>query len=73
MLQGTELINMADSDEKLLRRAAEILLKDIGKVESIEINLLNPENISNTVAEELIPQILKSILNHICSNRNGKY
>ena len=59
MLQDIELINVTDSDEKLLRRAAEILLKDIGKVEGIEINLLNPENISNIVVEELIPQILK--------------
>ena len=59
MLQDIELINVTGSDEKLLRRAAEILLKDIGKVEGIEINLLNPENISNIVVEELIPQILK--------------
>ena len=59
MLQDIELINVTDSDEKLLRRAAEILLKDIGKVEGIEINLLNPENISNIVVEELIQQILK--------------
>ena len=43
MLHDTDLMNVTDSDEKLLRRAAEILLKDIGKVEGIEINPLNPE------------------------------
>ena len=32
MLHDTELINMTDSDEKLLRRAAEILLKDLEKL-----------------------------------------
>ena len=72
MLHDTELMNVTDSDKKLLRRAAKILLKDIGKVEGIEINPLNPENISNTAAEELIPETLKSFLNHICPNRNGK-
>ena len=63
-------MNVTDSDEKLRRRAAEILLKDIGKVEGIEINPLNPENISNTDAQELIPETLKSFLNRKCSNRN---
>ena len=72
MLHDTELMNATDSDEKLMRRAAEILLKDIGNVEGIVINPLNPENISNTAFEELIPETLKSFLNHICSNRNGK-
>ena len=71
MLHDTDLMNVTDSDEKLLRRAAEILLKDIGKVEGIEINPLNPENISNTAVEELIPETLKSFLNHIRSNRDG--
>ena len=72
MLHDTELMNVIDSDERLLRRVAKILLKDIGKVEGIEINPLNPKNISNTAVEELIPETLKSFLNHICSNRNGK-
>ena len=50
-LHDTELMNMTDSDEKLLGRAAEILLKDIRKVEGTEINPLNPENISNTAVK----------------------
>ena len=45
-------------DEKLLSRAAEILLKDTGKTEGIERNPLNPENLSNTAVEELIPETL---------------
>ena len=45
-------------DEKLLGRAAEILLKDTGKIEGIETNPLNPENLSNTAVEELIPETL---------------
>ena len=65
-------MNVTDSDEKMVHRAAEILLKDIRKVEEKEINPLNPENISNTAVEELIPETLKSFLNHICSKRNGK-
>ena len=72
MLHDTELMNTIDSDEKLLRSAAEVLLKDIEKAEWIEKNPLNPENVSNTAVEELIPETLKSFLNHICSNRNGK-
>ena len=71
MLHDSEFINVTDSKEKLLRRAAETLLKDIGKIESIEINALNPENISNTAVEELIPQTLKSFLNRIRSNTGG--
>ena len=71
MLYDTELMNVPNSDEKLLRRAAGILLKDVGKVEGIEVNPLNPENISNTAVEELIPETLKSFLNRIRSNRNG--
>ena len=43
MLYDTQLMNVPNSDEKLLRRAAGILLKDVGKVEGIEINPLNPE------------------------------
>ena len=71
MLHDSEFINATDSKEKLLRRTAETLLKDIGKIESIEINALNPENISNTAVEELIPQTLKSFLNRIRSNTSG--
>ena len=56
----------------MLRRAAEILLKDIEKVEDIEINPLNPQNISNTAVEEFIPETLNSSLNHVYSNRHGK-
>ena len=67
MLHDTELMNVTDSDEKLLCRAGEILLKDIRKVEGIEINPLNPENISTTAVEELIPETLESFLNHIYS------
>ena len=44
MLHDTELMNVADdSDKKLLGMAAEILLKDIEKVEGIEINPLKPK------------------------------
>ena len=45
-------------DEKLLGRAAEILLKDTGKTEGIETNPLNPENLPNTAVEELISETL---------------
>ena len=62
MLHDTELMNVTDSDETLQRRVAENLLKDIRKIEGVEINPLNPENISNTAAEELIPETLKSLL-----------
>ena len=72
ILHDTELMNMTDSDEKLLRRAAETLLKDIRKVEGIEINPLNRKSIPNAAVEELIPETLKSFLNYICSNRNEK-
>ena len=73
MLHDTELMNVADdSDKKLLGMAAEILLKDIEKVEGIEINPLNPKNISNTAVDEFIPETLKSFLNRMCSNRNRK-
>ena len=51
MLHDTEVMNVTDSDEKLLCRAAEILWKDIGKVEGIEIKQLNTENVSNTAVE----------------------
>ena len=51
MLHDTEVMNVTDSDEKLLFRAAEILWKDIGKVEGIEIKQLNTENVSNTAVE----------------------
>ena len=44
-------MNVTDSDEKMVHRAAEILLKDIRKVEEKEINPLTPENISNTAIE----------------------
>ena len=63
-------MNMTDSDEKLLHRAAEIVLKDIGKVEGIEINPLNPENISTTAVEELILQTLKCFLNPLKQKLN---
>ena len=72
MLHDAEVMNVTDSDEKLLCRAAEILWKDIGKVEGIEIKQLNTENVSNTAVEELISETVKSFLNHICSNRNKK-
>ena len=36
MLHDTQIMNVTDADEKLLRQAVEIFLKDIGKV--IEIN-----------------------------------
>ena len=36
MLHDTQIVNVTDADEKLLRGAVKILLKDIGKV--IEIN-----------------------------------
>ena len=42
MLHDTELMYVTDSNERLLRRATKILLKDIGKIEGIEINPLNP-------------------------------
>ena len=48
--------------KKMVRRASEIFSKNIGKVEGRERNPLNPENISNTAAEELIPESLKSFL-----------
>ena len=64
MLHDTEFMNVTSLDEKLQPWAAENLLKDIGKVEGIETNPLNPENISNTAVEELIPETL--------SNINGK-
>ena len=63
---------MTASDQKLRRRTAEILLKDIGKVEDIEVNPPNRDNVSNTDLAELIPETLKGFLNHICSNRSGK-
>ena len=72
MLHDTEFMNVTSLDEKLQPWAAENLLKDIGKVEGIETNPLNPENISNTAVEELIPETLKGSLSHICSNINGK-
>ena len=60
MLHDTELMNAINSDKKLLRRTAEILLKGNAKVEGIEIKPLNPENISNTAVEESIPEISKA-------------
>ena len=52
MLHDTEFMNVTSLDEKLQPWAAENLLKDIGKVEGIETNPLNPENISNTAVED---------------------
>ena len=72
MLHDTEFMNVTGLDEKLLRWAAENLLKDIGKVEGIGTNPLQPQNISNTAVEGLIPETSKGFLNHICSNINGK-
>ena len=63
-------MNMTDSDEKLLHRAAEIVLKDIGKVEGIEINPLNPENISTSAVEKLILETLKCFLNPLKQKLN---
>ena len=52
---------MIDSDKKLLGMAAEVLLKDIEKVEGIEINPLNPKNISNTAVDEFCSRNFKKL------------
>ena len=71
-LKDNELINVDETENIILDRAAEILLKKIQEVDGISINPLSPEDISTTAVTHIVPEQLREFLNRICSSNRGK-
>ena len=71
-LKEKELTDVEYCNQKILEKAANILLSDIREVEGISLNPLNPEDISNTVIEKILPKSLCSFLGKICPGKPNK-
>ena len=72
LVKDNELINVDESEDKLLNRAADILIRDIRNVEGISINPLDPADISIDVVKNIIPKKLNDFLSHICLAKRTK-
>ena len=73
MLKDKEIIeDIHTSDEKILKRAVEILKRDISDITSISIHPLNPEDICHENIVNLVPSNLKLFLNLLCNTTPQK-
>ena len=63
MLKDKDMIENPDvNEEKILQRAAVILLNEINEVETISIHPLNPDDVSAEKVATVVPEKLKKFL-----------
>ena len=69
MLKGKDMIieNPDINEEKILQRAAVILLNEINEVETIPIHPLNPDDVCAEKVATVVPQKLKTFLDLVCN------
>ena len=74
MLKNKELLEESPriTEQMILERAANILLRDIDNTEGIDLNPLNSECISEKKVASLLPTNLKMFLNLLCKNSEEK-
>ena len=62
----------SDCKNKILKQAANILIRDIENVEGVTIHLLDPCSISLVVVSEKLPSSLRHFSNGICGEASNK-
>ena len=73
MLKDKDMIENPDiNEEKILQRAAVILLNEINEVETIPIHPLHPDDISAEKVATVVPQKLKKFLDLVCRGCTNK-
>ena len=72
-LKDCELIDEpSDCKNKVLKRAANILISDIENVAGVTIPPWDPRSISRVVVSEKVPSLLKHFLKGICGEASNK-
>ena len=57
------------TEKQIILRAAELLINEIKDVEGISVHPLNPDDISQSTAENIVPDSLKEFLQSLCKVR----
>ena len=70
LVKDKEIMDVEDNDEKVLQRAADILVRDIRRVQGISVNPLDPADVSLDNVNRIIPGKLKQFINNICMAKN---
>ena len=72
LIKDKKLMEVYESEEKLVSRVADIIIDEIRGIDGISIKPLDPKDIINEKVNNIVPCKLKTFLSRVCLERRDK-
>lgn len=72
LIKDNELMEVDESEEKLVSRVADMIIDEIRGIDGISVKPLDPKDITNEKVNNIVPCKLKTFLSRVCLERPDK-
>ena len=72
LIKDKELMEVDESEEKLVSRVADMIIDEIRGIDGISVKPLDPKDITNEKVNNIVPCKLKTFLSRVCLERPDK-